>query len=231
MPPIYNPLGRKPLQKRSVERIELILTTTHDLLMELPLEEINTNLIAERANIKVGTLYHFFPNKFAIYNALIHQTLSQMDEILLAVLETTAAEKTVEELVEAAVLALAGFWRDSSLLTTLWFALQKHPETQQVVEHFESIWIPVIAERLAKDIPQLTQARAELAAFVILQTIYPLLDQSGLLPPAQARLLVQETCAILKVYTSSLRNMPAERMESMNRQADKNWPVITNTEQ
>ena len=141
------------------------------------------------------------------------------------VLDKTPGSKTQEILFEDVVMKLAGFWQKSNPLSTLWFTMQKHTETQQIVEHFESIWIPALAQGLMDDIPQLKPARAELAAFVILQSLYPLLDQSALLPPPQARLLIQETTFTLKSYISALGNLPADQAESLNLQAKKSWPL------
>jgi len=226
--PVYNPLGREPLQKRSIERIELILTITNELIQELPLEEINTNLIAKRAGIKPGTLYHFFPNKYAIYNALLHRAMTQMDAVFVDIFDNQNPDDAIEKDIENAIFKLAEFWSNSTLLTSIWFFMQRRPETLQMVEYFESLWIPKLAKELIEDIPQLKPERAELAAFIILQTIYPLLDQSALLSPQPARLLLTESSKLLASYIDSLRTMPPEKTESLNRQAKKFWRLKNN---
>ena len=62
------PLTRrlKPTQERSKTTVELIVTTTALLLDEVGFERFNTNLLAERAKIRVRTIYRYFPNKYAI---------------------------------------------------------------------------------------------------------------------------------------------------------------------
>jgi AcrR family transcriptional regulator len=59
-----------PTQQRARESVELILTTTARLLDEVGLEAFNTNLLAERAGIRVRTVYRYFPNKYAVIFAL-----------------------------------------------------------------------------------------------------------------------------------------------------------------
>jgi AcrR family transcriptional regulator len=61
---------RSPSGKRGQQRRDLILDTAANLLAEVGPEAINTNALAERANISVGSVYQYFSNKEAILNAL-----------------------------------------------------------------------------------------------------------------------------------------------------------------
>jgi len=69
----------KPTQERSKITVELILTTTALLLDEVGFERFNTNLLAERANIRVRTVYRYFPNKYAIIIALTKRLAVEWD--------------------------------------------------------------------------------------------------------------------------------------------------------
>lgn len=60
----------KPRQARAKRTYEAILTAAAQLLVEVGVERISTNLIAERAGITVPALYRYFPNKYAVLNAL-----------------------------------------------------------------------------------------------------------------------------------------------------------------
>jgi AcrR family transcriptional regulator len=72
------PIGRKvellekhrPQQARAIKTYEAILSAASELLVEVGLERISTNLIAERAGITVPALYRYFPNKYSVLNAL-----------------------------------------------------------------------------------------------------------------------------------------------------------------
>lgn len=65
-----NPLRRQPQQKRSQERVEKILDAAAAVFDEVGFEAATTHAIAARANTAVGSLYQFFPDKLAIFNAL-----------------------------------------------------------------------------------------------------------------------------------------------------------------
>jgi AcrR family transcriptional regulator len=60
----------KPVQARAKRTYEAILAAAAELLVEVGVERISTNIIAERAGITVPALYRYFPNKYAVLNAL-----------------------------------------------------------------------------------------------------------------------------------------------------------------
>jgi len=57
---------RKPVQQRALDTIEVILEATAQILQKEGRAALNTNRIAERAGISIGTLYQYFPNKHAL---------------------------------------------------------------------------------------------------------------------------------------------------------------------
>lgn len=63
-------LRRKPLQSRSEETIAVILEASTQILETRGLAAFNTNAIAERAGVSIGSLYQYFPGKEAILAAL-----------------------------------------------------------------------------------------------------------------------------------------------------------------
>mgnify|MGYP003388397861 CR=1 FL=1 len=61
---------KEPKQARARLTYERILSTTAILLDELGLDGINTNLIAEKAEVNISAIYKYFPNKYAILSTL-----------------------------------------------------------------------------------------------------------------------------------------------------------------
>jgi AcrR family transcriptional regulator len=68
-----------PVQKRALERRENSLTVTAHLLEEVGQDDLTTILVAKTVGVSVGTLYHYFPNKYAIMHALAERWLDEMD--------------------------------------------------------------------------------------------------------------------------------------------------------
>jgi len=67
----------KPRQERAKRTYEAILAAAAELLVEVGVERISTNLIAERAGITVPALYRYFPNKYAVLHALGAQLIEK----------------------------------------------------------------------------------------------------------------------------------------------------------
>ena len=69
----------KPVQERALKQITNILETTAQLLEQVGQDDLTTILVAKHAGISVGTLYHYFPNKYAIMYALAEQWVDEME--------------------------------------------------------------------------------------------------------------------------------------------------------
>src|SRR3954465_1986519 len=64
------PLRRVPVQGRSVARVQRMLGACAELVDEVGYEGLTTTLLAERAEVAIGSVYQFFPDKRAIVQAL-----------------------------------------------------------------------------------------------------------------------------------------------------------------
>jgi AcrR family transcriptional regulator len=69
---------RIPAQERSKERVERILRATAELLVEYGVGLVTTARIAERAEVPIGSVYQYFPNKKAIFVALFTTYLCEI---------------------------------------------------------------------------------------------------------------------------------------------------------
>jgi AcrR family transcriptional regulator len=78
---------RSPAGERGRQRRDLILDTAADLLAQGGAEAINTNILADRANISVGSVYQYFSNKEAIMNALVERYMQQLGSNTVAALQ------------------------------------------------------------------------------------------------------------------------------------------------
>jgi AcrR family transcriptional regulator len=67
---------RKPRQGRALDTVEIILEATARILQKQGPAALNTNYIAERAGISVGTLYQYFRNKEAILVAMARREIA-----------------------------------------------------------------------------------------------------------------------------------------------------------
>jgi AcrR family transcriptional regulator len=75
------PIWRLPQQARSWERFHRILDAAADLFVEIGYESVTTDDIAAKANTSVGGLYRFFPDKVAVFQALLDRYLNRLREL------------------------------------------------------------------------------------------------------------------------------------------------------
>lgn len=77
----YKTIRSHPSQERGKERVRIILAAALKLITAKGFEEVTTNDIAKAANIPIGSLYRYYPNKDAIVQALIELYTSDLAKI------------------------------------------------------------------------------------------------------------------------------------------------------
>ncbi|WP_310483548.1 TetR family transcriptional regulator [Chamaesiphon sp. VAR_48_metabat_403] len=77
-----NNLRRQPQQKRGKQRVEKIIIAAAEVFAEAGVAAATIQQIADRASTAVGSIYQFFPDKLAIFNAIFaeHMRLTECIE-------------------------------------------------------------------------------------------------------------------------------------------------------
>lgn len=94
---------KKPSQSRAAETVAAILEAAARILERGGLPAYNTNAVAERAGVSVGSLYQYFPNKDALTAALIDRETATLLADLAAVPGQASYADGVVALVRAAI--------------------------------------------------------------------------------------------------------------------------------
>jgi AcrR family transcriptional regulator len=68
---------RRPRQARARASFDAIVEAAAQILERDGVEALNTNDIAERAGVSIGTLYQYFPDKQAILSAVARRELAE----------------------------------------------------------------------------------------------------------------------------------------------------------
>src|SRR5262245_64335397 len=84
---------RKPTQARARATMETIFEATARIIERDGIAALNTNRIAERAGVGIGTLYEYFPNKEAILIAMARQRLAEDERLVRQALVAAEAEQ------------------------------------------------------------------------------------------------------------------------------------------
>ncbi len=73
----------EPKQTRAKNTLQKIKNSTLELLEQHSYADTTTNMIARKANISIGSLYKYFPNKEALLRELALDQLKELEEIAL----------------------------------------------------------------------------------------------------------------------------------------------------
>ncbi len=122
----------QPVQKRAQQRRNLILGVTAELLEEVGQDDLTTILVAKRAGVSVGTLYHYFPNKYAIMYALAEQWVGEMDVALQALEIEPVESYSVKRFVESSVERMLAVYTNQQGLLPLVQAMYGVPELKEL---------------------------------------------------------------------------------------------------
>ncbi len=195
------PMRRQPQQARSQERVHHLLDVAEQLFIELGYGQTTTRAIAARAEIPVGSLYQFFPDKGAIVKALAARYFEQEYHLFVQLhAELATAEITVY--VDRMVDAFDQFAKD-------------HPGYQAVLEQmidlmtiadinsldsYDQQILAELADFLGHRNSMLTVAQAQLIATVLVKTVNELLWLSLTRDQPARGQLVAETKTLITAY-------------------------------
>jgi len=100
---------RVPRQERGERRVARLLDAAAEVFAEKGYEAATTNLIAERAETSIGSLYQFFPNKESILRALADRYAAQVRALYDRVLVPEAAALPLPALLDSLIDPLVEF--------------------------------------------------------------------------------------------------------------------------
>ena len=94
-----------------MEMVRNLLDATAQVLSELGVERLSTNKVAKRANVAVGSIYQYFPNKQALIDPLVEDRMQRLRELVrtrMATLESHTFPAATEAMLRTAIDFLAG---------------------------------------------------------------------------------------------------------------------------
>ncbi len=117
--PIPSP-RKMPVQARSRERVERILDAAAVVFADAGYEASTTEAIAERAGASIGSLYQFFPNKRALFDAVARRHLERASSLFDALLAAAQAGATWRDVLTGAIDGFAALDESDPNLRAVW---------------------------------------------------------------------------------------------------------------
>lgn len=112
-----------PLQARSRVTVDVVLEAATQVLERDGEGGFNTNSVAERAGVSIGTVYRYFPDKQAILAAMAEREASAQRQALPLLLDSASADLAPDRaVVRAWIRAFDGRTRARQITMTTWHA-------------------------------------------------------------------------------------------------------------
>jgi AcrR family transcriptional regulator len=113
-------LRHVPTQARSRERLRRVLDAADRVLVDEGAGAFTTTRIAQVAGVPVGSVYHYFPDKEAIVEALAKRYWSQFADLVAAAADTDE-QSPLDDPAGAVLDALAAGFRGQPGFLALWY--------------------------------------------------------------------------------------------------------------
>jgi AcrR family transcriptional regulator len=191
---------RVPAQDRSRERVARMLDAAAHEFAERGVEAATIESIAERAETSVGSIYQFFPNKLALYEAIGDMYLEEVRALFAVLVSDDVIEVPWRHVISATIDAFAELHRSSITFRAIWsnitysrrFFSAGQAMNQELAERAE-----IVFGRMAKRVPP---AKRRMLAIVTIETMSALLLLSADKPRVQANTILDEAKMLIQRY-------------------------------
>ncbi len=210
MPPPLAASRRTPLQDRSRRRVEQILDAAAQVFAERGYDGATTEEIARLAGTSIGSVYQFFPNKLAIFNAMALRYVERAQALFDTFMTAAAMNEPWDKLLGGAIDAFAalnatepGFrailvnWRVSADMF-----LANDDVNREFARRAESV--------LGAQAPSLSPARRALVATIVVEVISAMLLLCVRRPGGDSANVLAETKTLLFRYLEPIVTENAE---------------------
>jgi AcrR family transcriptional regulator len=194
-------MRRQPKQARSQERVHHILDVAEQLFIELGYNQTTTRAIASRAEVPVGSLYQFFPDKEAIVKALANRYFEQ-EYHLFVQLHAELAEAPITEYVDRTIDAFDRFATDYPGYRAVLEQLIDLMTVADInsLDEYDQMILKEFAYFLQRRNPSLDTAKCELIATTVVKAANELLWLSLTRDRTFREQLVAETKTLIAAY-------------------------------
>lgn len=198
---------RMPTQARARETVERILASAVVLLTEEGIRGFNTNRLAERAGVKVPTVYRYFPNKIAVIQELAHRLIEAwgvwLDEELIANPDLEW-DRVWAGYIDTFVAGISNAPAGLAIRS----AIHSLPELRAIEEEDTRRLAARLARGLRRRDPSLDPRRVKAASEVLLTTAIAVLDQAFNGSPRKRAGRIRELKEMHIAYLTSLLGPP-----------------------
>jgi AcrR family transcriptional regulator len=199
----------EPKTKKGLDTQEAILQATTHILLAEGVYALNTNYIAEKAGISIGSLYQYYKNKESILDHMIEKNVERRSEKIKAALDFQSTLLPMDEMVAKVVDAIfdtqkpEDFELEKKLLT--YMALEKKGNPEFYLKKSDMLVKPLVKALLLIKNPKLMSRNIDAITFILNQAVRGVLIGLSVLPESAPEVPVVKK-ELIRMISGYLKN-------------------------
>ncbi len=181
---------RTPQQERGQRRVEQILDAAEQVFVQQGVGAATMQMIADRAESSVGSLYHFFPNKDAIVEALGARYAQAVRHTNEAAMPLTMVHLPAEELFQRVLQAQVRFIEKTPAFDAVHEAVQRN--CPAINDALNQALVGHVGQFLALRYPSMPEHERAASAMVSVAAVHAVVDLASRLPSNFRMLAITE---------------------------------------
>lgn len=177
-----------------------ILNATVELFVEDGYSQVTTNMIAQRADVSVGSIYRFYPNKYALFNAIACKWFAAVDRTLDEFLSTADADAPWEVQLDLLTEPMSELYQQNHRLIQAWGVLSGNPEVRKADDDYAAKSAGRIAAYFEKIAPGRSAAEYKTMSSLVYWTSLQAFDLATLSPGGFEHDVIAQYKKMMKAY-------------------------------
>lgn len=190
--------SRAPQQERGQRRVEQILDAAESVFVELGVGAATMQVIADRAESSMGSLYHFFPNKESIVEALGARYAEDIRETNEQAMPLEMVNLPAEPLIERIFAAIVAFIERTPAFNAVHEAV--HRNCPSIYDALNQGLVGHVGKFLALRYPKVPEAQRVASALVSVSAVHAIVNLAAGLPAPVRDSVIREAKAMLVTH-------------------------------
>jgi AcrR family transcriptional regulator len=191
---------RIPLQERSRARARRILDTAAELFISAGYDATTTEQIAAKAGTSIGSIYQFFPNKRAMFDAIAARHLADASQLFEQFVGVDIEATPWRDLLERTIDAYASYHRQNLGFRAILMNWKLSPEFLEAGEMLNKEFARRAAMIFKSRAPNMSDKQLAAASTLAVEVVSTMLIISVRMTEEESQLIFAETKTLLIRY-------------------------------
>jgi AcrR family transcriptional regulator len=209
--PALQALRRVPRQTRGRERVRRVLAAADRVLAGEGASALTTTRVAEVANVSVGSLYQYFPDKEAIVEALALGYMGELEQLMAGLAEAAQSEP-FDDPAGDILDAFAAAFRGRPGFRALWFGGLRTEELRDATRPTRHVIAASLARALSAQAPRADGDRVRAVSRATVLVADGLLREAFRLDPDGDQEVLEEGRRLLRGYLRDQLGLARRRL-------------------